>query len=114
MAKPLHQLTCKGARFEWTADCEESLNGKLASAPVLARFDRGFTLVTDTSICGLVAVLSQTQDDGKLHPIAFTSRALSGPEKNYGITDLETLAVVWAISHYHHYIPLWEPRHSTD
>ena len=109
VAKPLHQLTCKGARFEWTAECEEafqSLKGKLTSAPVLAypRFYRDFTLETDALICGLGAVLSQTQDDGKLHPIAFASRALSGPEKNYGITDLETLAVVWAISHYHHYL----------
>lgn len=25
-------------------------------------------------------------------------------EKNYGITEVETLAVVWAISHFHHFL----------
>ena len=58
----------------------------------------------DSSHQGLGAVLSQQQADGKLHPIAFTSRALAAAEKNYGITDLETLGVVWAISHFHYYL----------
>ncbi len=44
------------------------------------------------------------QQDGKLHPVAFASRALSPCEKNYGITDLETLAVVWALSHFRSYL----------
>ena len=59
-----------------------------------------FVLETDASIDGLGAVLSQTQEDGKLHPIAYASRALTPGEKNYGITDLETLAVVWSLSHF--------------
>lgn len=50
------------------------------------------------------AVLSQEQSDGKLHPVAFASRALAAPEKNYSITELETLAVVWALKHYHAYL----------
>ena len=58
----------------------------------------------DFSHQGLGAVLSQQQADGKLHPIAFASRALAAAEKNYGITDLETLGVVWAISHFHYYL----------
>ena len=49
-------------------------------------------------------MLSQKQSDGKVHPIAFASRALHRAEKNYGITELETLAVVWAISHYRFYL----------
>ena len=39
-----------------------------------------------------------------MHPIAFARRALAAAEKNYGITDLETLGVVWAISHFHYYL----------
>ena len=65
-------------------------------------FDREFILETDASIKGLGAVLSQKQD-GKLHPIAFTSKALN-PQENYAITELETLAVVWAITHFHYYL----------
>ena len=60
-------------------------------------------LETDASIEGLGAVLSQMQQDGYQHPIAFASRALSPSERNYSITELETLAVVWALSHFHYY-----------
>jgi len=61
-------------------------------------------LETDASVKGLGSVLSQIQDDGKLHPVAYASRALSPQEKNYGISELETLAVVWACSHFHAYL----------
>ena len=53
---------------------------------------------------GLGAVLSQRQADGLPHPIAFASRALAPAEHNYRITDLEMLAVVWALSHFHYYL----------
>ena len=42
--------------------------------------------------------------DQRLHPIAYASRALSPVEQRYSITELETLAVVWTISHFHHYL----------
>ena len=53
---------------------------------------------------GLGAVLSQLQDDGKLHPLSYASCALTAPKKNYSVTELETLAVVWAIGHYSAYL----------
>jgi len=53
---------------------------------------------------GLGAVLSQSQDDGHLHTIAYASREHSPSEKSYGITELETLAVVWVLSHFHFYL----------
>ena len=36
--------------------------------------------------------------------MAYASRLLSKAERNYGITDLEGLAVLWAISHFETYI----------
>ena len=48
--------------------------------------------------------LGQYQDDSHLHPISYASRGLNSSERNYGITELETLAVVWAISHFHHFL----------
>ena len=109
IAQPLHQLTAKGVSFEWTADCEaafKTLKDKLTVSPVLAypSFDRDFTLETDASVQGLGAILSQVQDDGKLHPVAYASRALNPSEKNYSVTELETLAVVWAITHFHSHL----------
>ena len=67
-------------------------------------FQREFVLETDASIQGIGAVLGQSQDDKTLHPIAYASRALSAAEKHYSITELEILAVVWAITHFHHHL----------
>ena len=57
-------------------------------------------LEIDASYRGLGAVLSQKLGDKLLHPIAFSSRALSPLEKNYSVTDLETIAV----KHYRAYL----------
>ena len=100
VAYPLHVLTRKGALFEWSVDCEaafETLRTKLLTSPVLAYpdFNKDFKLETDASKHGLGAILSQYKEDHQLHPIAYASRSVSATEANYGITDLETLAVVW-------------------
>ena len=84
----------------WTEECQsafDNLNEKLVTAPVLAfpKFNNGFILEMDASIKGLGAVFSQQQEDNQIHPVAFASRARS-QQKNYSVTDLETLAIVWA------------------
>ena len=63
-------------------------------------FSKEFALETDASKQGLGAMLSQFQEDSKLHPLFYASHSLSSSEKNYAITELETLAIVWAISHF--------------
>ena len=60
--------------------------------------------MTDASALGLGAVLLQQDEDGKVHPVAYASRSLSPSEKQYAITELETLAVVWSVSHFHAYL----------
>ena len=44
------------------------------------------------------------QPDGMLHPIAYVSRSLDPSERNYGITELEMLAVVWAARYFRPYL----------
>ena len=75
-------------------------------APILAYpdFTKDFVLETDASKQGLGAILSQLKDDSKLHPLAYASRSLSSSEKNYAITGLKTLAVVWAIIHFRYHL----------
>ena len=99
-----HGLTAKDTPFNWTPEngtAFTTLKFKLVTPLVLAypSFEKEFTLETDASTLGLGAVLCQRQDS-KLHPIAYASHALNRSEKNYSLTELETLPVVWAITHF--------------
>ena len=80
----------------------------LVTAPVLAypQFEsvHPFVLETDASTEGLGAVLAQQQSDGKVHPIAYISRSLNPHERNYGVTELETLGLVWAVKVFRPYL----------
>ena len=59
---------------------------------------------TDASGCGLGAVLEQEQSDGELHPVAYASRSLTPTERRYGVSELEALAVVWALKNFRAYL----------
>jgi len=67
-------------------------------------FTKKFILHTDASIDGIGAVLSQTHTDGYDHPIAYASRTLRPAERNYPITELETLAVVEFVKYFRPYL----------
>ena len=107
-ANALHALTKKEVPFVWTRECQtafEKLKALLTSSPILAYpdFTKSFVLETDASIAGLGAVLSQCQGDGSTRPVAYASRSLLKHERNYGITELEGLGVVWAVKHFRPY-----------
>ena len=104
IAYPLHQLTRKESIFNWDSKCQEAfdhLKEVLTDSSTLAfpDFGKEFVLETDASKAGLGAVLSQQQED-MLRPIAYASRSLQTHEQNYGVTEMEALAVVWAIKHF--------------
>ena len=73
---------------------------KCLTVPILALadFKKPFLLETDASIEGLGAVLSQQQDDGCYHPVAYTSCSLKGGELKYHSSKLEFLALKWAMT----------------
>ena len=93
-----------------TPEAEEAvriLKEKIMSAPVLVfpDFNRPFLLETDASKEGLGAVLSQKQDDGCYHPVAFGSRTLIQLEQNYHSSKLEFLALKWSVTeHFKEYL----------
>ena len=79
----------------------------LMKAPVLsfADYSKPFLLEMDASKDGLGAVLLQKGDDGKYHPIAYGSKALTKSEKNYHSSKLEFLALKWAVTeHFREYL----------
>ena len=73
-------------------------------------FEKPFTLMTDGSAKGLGAVLTQLDENKKERVISYASRSLTGTQKNYTATELEMLAVVWAVEHFRPYL---EYRHFT-
>ena len=81
------------------------------NSPVLAFADytKDFLLKMDASKEGLGTVLSQKQEDGWFHLVAFGSQALSTHEKNYHSTKLEFLALKWAITEHFKEYPLYQP-----
>ena len=109
VAAPLHALTRKNTQFVWTPTCQQAfdhLKQLMTDAPVLAYpdFEQPFLLETDASGTGLGAVLAQRQEEGSVRPVAYASRTLQNHEKNYGVTELEGLGVVWATKHFRPYL----------
>ena len=109
IAESIYAHTKKNAIVEWTSECQSAfmmLKSKLTEALVLAFliFSKSIVLETDASMNGLGGMLSQKQEDGHLHSIAYASRSLSWSEKRYAITELDTLVVMWALSEFHAYV----------
>lgn len=109
IAHPLHRLTEKNVLFKWNEDCNQAFNllkQALTTSPILVYpcMEKEFILDTDASGTGVGAVLSQIQDNGKEHVIAYFSKALSKTERQYCVTRRELLAIVFAVKHFHHYL----------
>ena len=107
IAAPLYQLTNKGTPFAWDQSCEWAfarLKNAHMCAPILKYPDfsataKTFQLYTDASAVGIGAILEQSG-----HVVAYTSRSLSGSEKNYSVIQKECLAVVHALKQFRHYL----------
>jgi len=108
IAAPLYALTKKGAKYEWTAECQqafETLKLRLMSEPILALpVDTGiYTLDCDASSYGLGAVLFHEQS-GIEKVIAYSSRTMSKPERRYDTTRKELLATVNGLKQFRQYL----------
>ena len=108
-AKPLYDLTRKGVPFVWSAACHtafQQLKRDLTEAPVLAYpdFTKPFIVHTDASGFSVAGILLQEQPDKSIRPIAYAGRSLNAAETNYGITEKECLALIFAIKQFDCYM----------
>jgi hypothetical protein len=105
----LNRLLKKNTPYIWSDgqhDAFEKLKTCLMTPPILAypNFEKPFILYTDASTFALGAILSQKDEDKRERVIAYASRTLNKHERNYSITELECLAVIWSVRHFHQYL----------
>ncbi|XP_065224370.1 uncharacterized protein K02A2.6-like [Planococcus citri] len=108
LTAPLRKLLNEKTPFIWDNDAQiafECLKQEIASDRVLTPFDPSLPvrLACDASPVGIAGILSHIID-GKEHPIAYGSRALTSAEKNYSQLDREALAIVFAVKHFFQYL----------
>lgn len=96
--------------WEWGTEQQESFNRlkqAVMSAPVLKYPEpsKPYILHVDASRKALGASLLQESDDGKVRPVAYASRSLTGSERNYTVHKLEFLGLKWAVTcKFQHYL----------
>jgi hypothetical protein len=117
ITRPFHDLTKKDpethetVKFKWTPveqKAFEELKLRLVEAPVLHHPDttKKFIIETDASNFAYGSVLSQVQDDGKLHPVAYLSHSFTSTERDWKVYDRELYAIVASLKEWrHHLIP---------
>jgi hypothetical protein len=94
-------LTCLTYKdkLEWSSGVNQAfqdLKTAFTTTPILIHLDfsKPFFLESDAFDYALRAVLSQNEEDGRLHPVAFHSRKFTTAEINYKIHDKEISAIV--------------------
>ncbi|ESK80701.1 hypothetical protein Moror_9511 [Moniliophthora roreri MCA 2997] len=109
LARPLHELTKKNTKFEWTKLRDIAFNvlkAKFLQRPILQMPDdeKPFIIEADASKWATGAVLKQLGSDGELHPCGYISHAFTPTERNYEIYDRELLAITNALKAWEHYL----------
>jgi len=95
-------LTKKDEPFVWGAEQQlafETMVTACTTAPTLQHFDHERDVIIETEPSGYVSpgVLSQRDDEGVQHPVAYYSKKNSPAECNYDIYDKELMAIITAL-----------------
>lgn len=99
LATPLTCLTRKDVPFVWSPKCQTAFEGlkKAFTSDIILRHynpDRKIVVETDASDYVSGGVLSQYNEEGILHPVAYFSKKHNPAECNYEIYDKELMAIV--------------------
>ena len=125
LARPLHQLTAKDTKFEWSSECQrafEELKNAVAKSTILAIPDtsdpyKSYQVQVDASKHGYGATLSQelpVNGGRERRIVAFYSKAVPQFKRERSQTQLEFDAMVLAIQHWKMYLRNTEFKVLTD
>ncbi len=112
ISKPLALLLGKDVVGKW-GDAPNQAFEEIKKALInnmgtdLPDLNKPFTIQTDASGIGLGDVLLQETGEGEeveMKPIYFASRGLTKAEANCSVTELECLAIIWAIKKFKNYV----------
>jgi len=106
---PLSHLICKDTPWTFTEQNKIDFQ-KIKDAFSLQislthpNFNIPFCIQTDASYIGLGAELFQINDKGQRDTLSFANRSLCGAERNYTVTELELLGILFACQKFKIYI----------
>ena len=97
------------SNIPWSTNHElafQDLKGVMQNPPILRppHWEEEFILQVDASNRGLGAILSQKDQNGEEHPIAYASRKLQPREQKLSTTEKECLGIVWAVELFRYYL----------
>lgn len=108
LAEPFTKLLKSSEEFKWSKEQDNAFKKiklALTEDPVLAHFNQTdpVCVKTDASVVGVAGILLQRQrDEWRIKTCC--SRNTTKEEKNYGITDLEGLAIVYTLTKFRNYL----------
>ena len=108
IAKPLSSLLVQGTPFDFDEQCVQVflvLKDRLISAPIVVTpdWDLPFELMCNASDYAIGAVLGQKRER-IFQVIYYASRTLNDAQLNYGTTEKEILAIVFAFDKFRPYL----------
>ena len=108
ICEPLNNLKRKGVPFVWSEDCETAFNklkAMIVNSVALSIPDESlpYEIHCDSSGIGIGAALVQIVN-GKRKVIQFASRPLTRAERNWSVTEMELMAIIWSLEHWSEYL----------
>ena len=108
IAKPLHEMTRKGKKWEWGEKQQkafEELKRRFTTEPVLVTpdLDKEMRVEADASDFATGGVLSMKCEDERWRPVAYISKSLNEAKRNYEIHD-EMLVIIWCLEAWRHFL----------
>jgi hypothetical protein len=106
---PLYYLLRKSVKWKWGAEKQQAfeqvkllfLDTVMLRHPVIGE---RFYIETDASTYGLGAVVYQLDKEGNKRIIPCASRTLKPCERNYCVSEIELLAIIYSLSKFRYFV----------